>query len=126
MTGEKTTLTKTVTEQDTALAVGSGDLQVLATPVLTAWLEEAAAKTVQPFLEEGLHTVGTMILLKHLAATPVGSTVTVTAEVAAVDGKRYDFALSAHDEKDKIAEGEHSRFAVNGERFLQKAYDKLK
>jgi predicted thioesterase len=97
---------------------------VLATPVVVGWLEEAAIRAVAPHLEPGQASVGTMVSMKHLAATPPGMTVRAVATVKEVDGRRVFFSVEAHDEKDKIAEGEHERFIVNMAKFLDKVAQK--
>lgn len=99
-------------------------IEVLATPVVVGWLEDAAIRAVQPYLEQGQGSVGTMVSMKHLAATPAGMTVRATATVKAVDGRRVLFAVEAHDEKEKIAEGEHERVIVTMAKFLDRVAQK--
>lgn len=112
---------KTVTEEMTAAKVGSGDLAVLATPTMCALMEEAAMKAVAAELEEGMTTVGTELSVSHLAATPIGCTVTARAVLKAVDGRRLDFEVEAFDDAEPIGKGTHSRFIVAAERFQSKA-----
>ena len=111
----------TVTEQNTALAMGSGLLPVFATPVMAALLEAAAVNACQAGLEEGQGTVGTHLDISHDAATPVGMTVRAEAEVTAVDGRAITFAVRAFDEAGQIGGGTHQRFVIDNERFLSKA-----
>jgi len=99
-------------------------IEVLATPVVVGWLEDAAIRALQPHLEPGQGSVGTMVSMKHLAATPAGMTVRATATVKAVDGRRILFAVEARDEKEKIAEGEHERVIVTMAKFLERVAQK--
>ncbi|OUN07618.1 dihydrolipoamide acyltransferase [Flavonifractor sp. An92] len=111
----------TVTEQNTALAMGSGLLPVFATPAMAALLEAAAVNACQAGLEEGQGTVGTHLDISHDAATPVGMTVRAEAEVTAVDGRAVTFAVRAFDEAGQIGGGTHQRFVIDNDRFLSKA-----
>ncbi len=115
-----------VTPETFATRWGNPGIEVLATPVVVGWLEDAAIHAVLPYLEPGQGSVGTMVSMKHLAATPVGMTVRAKATVKAVDGRRILFAVEAHDEKEKIAEGEHERFIVNMAKFLERVAQKAK
>lgn len=117
--------TITVSEDMLAKNVGSGDVAVFATPMMMSLMEEVSAKCLLEFLDEGMTSVGTQISLSHLAATPVGMKVTAKAAITAVDGRKIDFKIEAHDEKDKIGEGEHSRFIVQRDKFEAKAQGKL-
>lgn len=111
---------RTVTEKDTALAVGSGSLQVLATPVLSALMEEAAVAALAPYLLPKQTTVGGFIAVRHKAPTPVGQTVKAIATVTAVSGKKISFTITASDENGAIGEAEHTRFLVDKELFMMK------
>lgn len=115
-----------VTEGDTARAVGSGELEVLATPKMCALMEESAYKCIASELESGASTVGTSLSIAHLSATPVGMTVKASARVVAVDGRKISFELKAYDEAGLIGEGTHDRFIVYSEKFVAKANSKLK
>ena len=115
----------TVTENHTAITLESGNARVLSTPYLVAMLEKAAHELCFPYLEEGTATVGTEMNLKHLAATPVEMTVTVTATVTEWEGRKIIFSLEAYDEAEKIAEGTHTRFVVFKEKFQTKCDSKL-
>ena len=112
---------QTVTKELTAKAVGSGIVEVFATPMMIALMEGAAADCVAPLLEEGYTTVGTQISISHSAATPVGMKVTAQAELTEVNGREYHFNVKAWDEAGIIGEGKHTRFAVAVERFEGKA-----
>ncbi len=118
-------ITFTVTQELTAKVVGSGTLEVLATPVMIAKMEEAAWKAVSDHLEEGSGTVGTLMNAKHLSATPVGMTVTCRAELIEADGRKLVYQVTARDEKGPIGEGIHERAIIQNERFVTKAYSKL-
>ena len=107
-----------VAEADTAIALGSGDVAVLATPRLLAWCEEATVNAVQSALDGAQTTVGVHVELDHLAATPVGGTVTITAEVTEVEGSRYTFTVNAYDERAQVGAGTVVRMRVDRERFL--------
>ena len=124
-TGIKGTLERTVTEELTAQAMGSGELPVFATPAVVALAEECAWKSVAGELEQGQGTVGTRMELSHLAATPLGMTVRCETELIEVDRRRLVFAVEVFDEKEKVAEGRHERFIVDNAKFLGKAEGKL-
>ena len=113
-----------VTEKNTAATMGSGALQVYATPAMIALVEKAAWESVQPYLEEGSGTVGTELRVKHLAATPVGLIVTARTELIAVEGRKLVFKVEVFDQTGKIGEGEHERFIVANEKFFAKAQAK--
>lgn len=123
--GIKGTLERTVTEEVTAKAMGSGELPVFATPAVVALAEECAWKSVAGGLEEGQGTVGTRMELSHLAATPLGMTVRCETELVEIDRRKLVFAIAAYDGVDKVAEGRHERFIVDNAKFLSKAESKL-
>lgn len=116
----------TVTLNDTAKALGSGGLDVLSTPKLIALMENAALLSVRPYLEEGSDTVGTLLNVKHLAATPVGMTVRAEAELIEIDRRRMVFSVKAWDEVELVGEGTHERFIVDMEKFTNKCNSKIK
>lgn len=111
----------TVTDGDTAIALGSGDVPVLGTPRLIAWCEEATVLALAAELESGQTTVGYQIRVDHLAPTPVGGLVTVQAAVTAVDGRQVTFEVSARDANAEIATGTITRVMVDRDRFIAKA-----
>lgn len=115
----------TVTEKDTARAVGSGELEVLATPRMCALMEEAAYKCIMDALDSESSSVGTSLNIAHLSATPVGMSVRAEATVTAVEGRKISFALKAYDGAGLIGEGTHERFIVKKEKFVEKTYSKL-
>lgn len=106
-----------VRDDDTAIALGSGSVPVLATPRLVAWLEAAAVAAVDGAIEDGWTTVGTLIDLQHLAPTAVGRPVEAHATVTSFDGRTMEFELSAIDDRTTIATGRHTRVIVDVERF---------
>lgn len=114
-------LTRTITTDETAERVRSGSLPVLATPVLSAAMEEAACKVLAPHLAEGKTTVGGSISLIHKAPTLPGHTITVTATVTDVKGKKISFHITAADENGDIGEADHERFLVDSAKFMEKA-----
>ncbi len=122
--GITNTIKKTVTEKDTARVLGSGLLNVFSTPMLVAFMEEAAHTSVAPYLEEGCSTVGISMDIKHLAPTPVGMEITVTSKLTEVDRKKLTFEISAEDERGLIGTAVHRRFIVDSESFEKKAYSK--
>jgi len=109
-----------VKEENTAIHLGSGDVSALATPEMIRWMEKASVATVDPLLPEGYKTVGILVNVRHLAATPMGMEVRVRAELAEVDGRRLVFRVEAHDEVEKVGEGEHHRMIVDAKRFGEK------
>ncbi|MBR2702897.1 MAG: thioesterase family protein [Oscillospiraceae bacterium] len=113
-----------VIHENTAAVVGSGSLEVFATPMMIALMENAALNTVKPFLAEGEATVGTEISVTHNAPTPIGETVTAEAELIAVDRRKLQFQVQARVGDEIIGKGTHTRFIINEERFLQKALAK--
>lgn len=117
-------LTFSVTPERTAKTVGSGTLEVLATPVLIARMEQAAWTAVSPALEAGSGTVGTLMNVKHLSPTPVGLSVTCRAELTEVDGRRLVFRVTAWDAAGPVGEGVHERAVIQNDRFLDKAAKK--
>lgn len=113
-----------VTEEVTAARMGSGLLEVLATPAMIALAEGTAMESVQPLLEEGQGTVGTRLDIAHIAATPVGMTVRCETELVEVDRRRLVFSVKVSDDKELVGEGIHERFIIDSARFLQKAQGK--
>ena len=118
--GKSHTSTLTVEERHLACNVGSGDLRVFATPMMMALMENAAMLAVAESLEEGTTTVGGHIESSHIKPTGIGHTVTATATLTAVEGRKLTFRVEASDEKGPIGKGTHIRFIVGAERFMQK------
>ena len=118
-------LTWTVTPEKTADAMGRAGVRVFATPWLVALLEQVSGDMIAPHLPAGASTVGTMVDVRHLAATPVGMDVRATATLVETDGRRFLFTVEAWDAKDKIAEGRHERFVVPDlAKFLERTMKK--
>ena len=113
-----------VTNEKTAVAVGSGGLSVYATPAMISLMEKSAYESVQSLLEEGSGTVGTLMNIQHISATPVGMKVTAESELIAIDGRNLTFKVTAFDEVGKIGEGTHERFIINNEKFQAKTNSK--
>ena len=106
-----------VTESDTALAIGSGGLEVYATPAMIGLMEKTAYLAAA---EHGLQTVGTKVNISHLRACKPGEEITCTAEVIETEGRRISFNIKAADSKGIIGEGSHERFVIDPERFMAK------
>ena len=119
-TGYSYTSTTVVNNNNTAKTLGSGDMDVFATPAMVALMENAAMKAVADHLPEGSTTVGVEISTSHLKASAVGANVVAEATLDEVDGRRLKFSLKAWDDAGVIGEGVHTRFIVDRERFLSK------
>src|SRR5580692_12619920 len=104
--------------------LGMETARVLSTPHLIGHLEMTARNSVKPLLEPGHDTVGTQVNIAHLAATPMGMSVTFRSEVTSVEDRRINFKVEAFDEREKIAEGTHQRFIVNVTRFAARVQEK--
>ncbi len=122
--GIKGEATVKVTPELTANRVASGVVEVYATPQMIALMEKASFVAVQPYLGPGQSTVGTLVNVTHIAATPVGHTVRANAELVEVDGRRLVFQVAAYDEVEKIGEGRHERYIIDKERFLNRVAQK--
>jgi predicted thioesterase len=103
-----------------AIHVGSGSVRVLATPWMIAFMERTAHRLLTCCLPDGWSSVGTLVNIQHLAATPVGAMIRVRAEVKDVDGRKVKFLVEAWDAVEKIGTGEHERFVIDEERFLRR------
>jgi predicted thioesterase len=114
--GRTATRELVVSEADTAIAVGSGSLPVLGTPVLLAWCESATCAALD--LPDGRTSVGTRVALEHLAPSPVGASVSVTATVAYVDGRLVRFTVEARMGEVLVGSGEITRVVVDAEGFM--------
>ena len=107
-----------------AKAFRSGSLEVLATSVLIGSAEETCADLVQPLLDPGMGTVGTMVNMRHLAPTPVGMRFHCESELISVEGRVLTFHVVLFDEREKIGEGTHERVIINEEHFFSKTQSK--
>ncbi len=117
LVGEATLI---VEEKHTAHYHRSGGVHVLATPIMIALMEEAARDLIDPLLEPEKLSVGTTLCVKHLAATPIGMRVTARAELLAIDGRTLTFRVEAHDERERVGEGTHTRAIISLGPFLDR------
>ena len=122
--GLKNECTTVVNETNTAKTIGSGSLDVFATPMMIALIEKASAQCVASHIDEGMTTVGTLVNVQHLSATPLGMTVTASCELTEIDNRRLVFAVEAKDERGIIGKGTHERFIVNAQKFMDKTNSK--
>lgn len=109
-----------VRETNTAIVMGSGSLQVFATPCMVALMEQAACNAVDPCFNDSESSVGTLVNITHDAATALGKKVTATATLVEVQGRKLVFEITAADEDKQIGKGTHERFIVNKEKFMAK------
>lgn len=109
-----------VRETNTAIAMGSGSLQVFATPCMVALMEQAACNAVDPCFNDSESSVGTLVNITHDAATALGKKVTATATLVEVQGRKLVFEVTAADEDKQIGKGRHERFIINKEKFMAK------
>lgn len=112
--------TLAVEQSNTALALGSGDLPVFATPAMTALMENAAMLAVAGELQDAESTVGSMLNISHSKPSPLGEQISATAELIEIDGRKLTFRVSASDSCGVIGEGTHIRYVVNREKFMSK------
>jgi len=118
--GKAATVTTTVSETNTAKAVGSGNLDVFSTPMMIALMEQAACECLSGSLEPGQGSVGTQINVAHTAASPLGAVVSATATISKVDGRKVSFDVVASDGSNQIGNGTHDRFIIDEKRFMDK------
>src|SRR5712691_6631190 len=123
--GLKHSQTVAVTEAMTPTHLRGDAIRVLATPEMVRLVEQTAIQCVQPHLEPGQTTVGTLVNLRHLAATPEGMTVTVSVQLTEVDRRRLGFKFEVHDETEKVGEGTHERFIIDRESRLPRLQQKV-
>jgi fluoroacetyl-CoA thioesterase len=114
----------TVTSDLTAVTMGSGSVNVYATPAMIALMEAAAVSAIDPYLSEERTSVGIDINVQHLSATPVGERITAMAEVTRIDGKRVILEVRAWDEREIIGQGTHTRYIINIDEFMARVNDK--
>ena len=124
--GMTNTAELTVTEKLTAKAAKSGSLPVYATPFMIALMEEASAGLIEPYLDDGITSVGTMINIQHLAATAVGATVKATSTLTSFDGRKFCFDVEVYDNAGLIGKGTHERFSVKSDKFIAKCQERAK
>ena len=118
--GLKATSKVVVSEENTARVMGSGDMAVFATPAMVALMENAAMTAVAAELPESSTTVGSEMNCSHIKPSKLGATITATAVLTAVEGRKLTFTVGASDEQGIIGEGVHVRFVVDRERFMAK------
>lgn len=118
--GMKFTREVEVVHELTADAVHSGGLPVFATPMMIGLMENASWSLAEECMEEGYSTVGTLVNVKHVSATPIGATVRAETELTEIDGRRLVFKVAAYDDKGLIGEGTHERFIINTDKFMSK------
>lgn len=115
----------TVSETDTARHSGGERFPVVfSTPRLVSYLERTAHESLLPYLEEGQTSVGTVVNIRHLAATPVGMQIRFNSELVAVEGRKLTFKVEAWDEVEQIADGEHERYIIDQVRFNRRLAEK--
>ena len=125
MIGKKKVIESACTLDNTAKKIKSGSLEVFATPAMCALIEQAAAELAEEFLSSDRTSVGTMLNIEHISATPVGIMVRAEAELIEIDGKKLVYKVTAYDEKGEIGRGKHERFIVDREKFILKTNKKL-
>ncbi len=118
--GKTASIHAPVTAENTAKAVGSGSLDVFATPMMIALMERASCECLSNILEPDQTSVGTDVCIKHTAASPIGIEVTATATIIGIDERKIEFEVTATDTKGEIGCGTHERIIVNTERFMTK------
>ncbi|MBQ7966023.1 MAG: thioesterase family protein [Ruminococcus sp.] len=123
--GIKNTITIKVTPDKTAKVMGSGILDVFATPSMVALMEQTAAESVQPLLDEGVTSVGTKINVEHLSADPVGIEVKCESTLTEVDNRRLCFDIVVSDKHGVVGKAYHERFLIKSESFMNKTNAKL-
>lgn len=123
--GLKASIETKVFNNNSAEEMGSGDLDVYATPAMICLMERTAAAVVSKHLPKGYTTVGTAVNIKHMAATPIGMEVKAVAELICVEGRKLTFKIEAFDASEKVGEGEHERYIVESTKFREKVYRKL-
>ncbi len=123
--GKKLEVSEIVTADKLACNVGSGTVQVYATPMVVALMEKASLQLAQEYVPQECTTVGTKINIEHLSATVQGTKVYAVARLIESDGRRFEFTVEAYDNAGLIAKGTHQRFSVKIDKFLKKANAKL-
>ena len=122
--GIKGTGEMTVLPEHTASHIGSGTVQVLATPMMIALMEKTCRVSVKPYLEDGQETVGTLVNVSHDSATPVGMTVRCESEVIDIDRRRITFRVAVYDDAGLVGKGVHERFVIDEKKFAEKTEGK--
>ena len=120
--GIKGTMRKIVEDKDTAMALGSGNIDVFSTPSMIALMELTARMSVQDYLLDTQTTVGTKVNISHLKASPVGSEIVCESELILFEGRRLVFRVEASMDNEPIGEGTHERYIVDIEKFMKSVY----
>lgn len=120
------TKTTQVTDDKSALFLGSGGIKTYATPAMVALMEGASVNAIDSLLPEGFASVGVEISVKHLAATPLGQMVKAIATVTEIDRRKVQFTIEAWDDIEKIGEGIHTRFIIDVAKFEERLVEKSK
>ncbi|MGB6059379.1 MAG: hotdog domain-containing protein [Microthrixaceae bacterium] len=120
--GLSATVNLVVSDEDTAIAMKTGVVPVLATPRVVALIEEAAVLAVHPDLDEGCSTVGVRVQMEHISPTAVGETVTAEASLEKIEGRRLIFHVAVRDSRGLVAAGKVTRVLINVEQFLEKVH----
>ena len=123
--GLRSSKTTIVTTETTAEHMLSGQLPVYATPSLIAFVEYTCEESVRPYLDYGFGTVGTLVDIRHLAASPIGAHIRCESELIEIDRKRLVFTVRVYDDFELVGEGRHERFIISNGRFMAKIDDKL-
>ncbi len=123
--GDYLEIKEKVDENMLAVTMGSGELEVLATPAVVVLMENAASNLAKKCLDEGFTTVGTMMNIEHISPTPLCAEVRAKAVLTDTNGRVFKFNVEAYDNKGLIAEGNHTRVSVNADRFQKKADEKF-
>src|SRR5262245_8443055 len=118
--------TVTVTDDMTPAHLRADPIRVLSTPDMIRLIEGTAIEAVKPYLAAGQSTVGTRVDVAHLAATPVGMSVTITVELTEIDRRRLGFRVEVRDELDEAGKGTHERFIVDGAQRIPRLEEKVK
>jgi fluoroacetyl-CoA thioesterase len=113
-----------VTHERVAVNLGSGSLQVYATPAMVTFVERTCRALIEPLLPPGQTTVGTFIELKHMAPTPLGARVRIDASVIEVEGRKVSFQAQVWDAEEQIGQARHDRFIIDEARFLERVQRK--
>ena len=122
--GMRLEVERIVTENDTAAKAASGEVEVLATPIMIAWMEEVSLHLAQKELEEGFTTVGTEVNIKHLKGTLVGKTVKIVSVLKEIDRKRLVFDVEVLEDGIAVGTGSHTRFIIDTAKFYEKLKNK--
>ena len=118
--GKTASVSTVVDDRNTAKTVGSGNLDVFATPMMVALMEKAACECLSDMLEAGQTSVGTHIDVSHIAASQAGAEITASATIEAVAGRTVEFSVTANDGSKEIGSGRHTRVVIDAERFMGK------